>query len=459
MTKPKLSFADWCCNNNRLDLLDRWDYGLNIDSPENVSYKTGKKVWFECPNNIHESEGKSLHYFDNDKQINIFCEKCESFAQAIINKYGEEYLNKVWSNENSFSPWDIRKNSGKEVVFNCEINKKHSYKMRCVNFYKLNRRCPYCSHNKVLREESLGALFPEIIDIWSEKNEKSPYEYSENSHAKVWFKCHNGVHEEYQRQINVAKRYNFACHDCVLYKNAEDTQRDMIGKKFNKLTVVDFDKEKKFTTNRVYVLCKCDCGNTEIKSYWAKLVKSGEIKSCGCLMNKNRPKEELFSWKGGISTESQLIRSSQEYKKWVLDVYKKDWYTCQCCGRKCNVGLLPNAHHIYPFSEYKDLRMDINNGITLCKECHHTIVKGSFHNMYGTHNNTPEQLEEYINNKRKQLGINIPFNIEEYQSGKILKPNDINDINNINNIDKYIDTRKMKKISELVMMKPISVIN
>lgn len=33
----------------------------------------------------------------------------------------------------------------------------------------------------------------------------------------------------------------------------------------------------------------------------------------------------------------------------------------------------------------------------------------------GTYNNTPEQLEEYINKKRKQLGINIPFNIKNYQ--------------------------------------------
>lgn len=32
-------------------------------------------------------------------------------------------------------------------------------------------------------------------------------------------------------------------------------------------------------------------------------------------------------------------------------------------------------------------------------------------------------LLEYINNKRKELGINIPFNIESYLNGNILKPN------------------------------------
>lgn len=34
--------------------------------------------------------------------------------------------------------------------------------------------------------------------------------------------------------------------------------------------------------------------------------------------------------------------------------------------------------------------------------------------IYGTHNNTPEQFQEYANNRRKQLGINIPFNIYDY---------------------------------------------
>lgn len=47
------------------------------------------------------------------------------------------------------------------------------------------------------------------------------------------------------------------------------------------------------------------------------------------------------------------------------------------------------------------------------------------YNIYGTHNNTPEQLEEYINQRRKELGIDIPFSIEEYRKGSILKPNDV----------------------------------
>ena len=43
-------------------------------------------------------------------------------------------------------------------------------------------------------------------------------------------------------------------------------------------------------------------------------------------------------------------------------------------------------------------------------------VDGSFHKEYGTYNNTPEQLEEYINRKRQELGITESFNIYDYMS-------------------------------------------
>jgi hypothetical protein len=56
-----------------------------------------------------------------------------------------------------------------------------------------------------------------------------------------------------------------------------------------------------------------------------------------------------------------------EGKLWRLAVYQKDNYTCQKCGQ-CGGKL--EAHHIKGYFECPELRFDINNGITLCKECH-----------------------------------------------------------------------------------------
>ena len=64
-----------------------------------------------------------------------------------------------------------------------------------------------------------------------------------------------------------------------------------------------------------------------------------------------------------------------------------------------------SSHHIKNWSAYPDLRYDLSNGVCLCNNCHNPFVKGSFHNTYGTRNNTAEQLQEYIDNKREELGL------------------------------------------------------
>ena len=63
----------------------------------------------------------------------------------------------------------------------------------------------------------------------------------------------------------------------------------------------------------------------------------------------------------------RAIRNSKEYRAWRAAVYERDHYTCQNCG---NVGGKLNAHHIKSFARFPSLRLDVNNGITLCAECH-----------------------------------------------------------------------------------------
>lgn len=97
-------------------------------------------------------------------------------------------------------------------------------------------------------------------------------------------------------------------------------------------------------------------------------------------------------WKGGIASENSQIRNSTEYNQWRKLIFERDEYTCQICGQ---IGVKINAHHIENFSDNKDLRFDINNGITMCGDCHDLKSKTSFHVLYWTYNNTREQLDEY----------------------------------------------------------------
>lgn len=93
------------------------------------------------------------------------------------------------------------------------------------------------------------------------------------------------------------------------------------------------------------------------------------------------------NWKGGLTSLVLTIRHSLKYKQWRKNVFTRDNYICQICGGKNGLGksvYLEADHYPALFSEifYKnniksveesvlcEELWDINNGRTLCLECH-----------------------------------------------------------------------------------------
>lgn len=69
----------------------------------------------------------------------------------------------------------------------------------------------------------------------------------------------------------------------------------------------------------------------------------------------------------GIGINSKN-RGGYEYQKWRKSVLARDG-RCIKCGATKNLV----AHHIKPFAKYKELRLDVDNGMTLCEKCHRDI--------------------------------------------------------------------------------------
>ena len=216
------SFAQWCMDNNRQDVLDRWDYKLNGCSPWDISYANGKKYWFKCnKHKEHKSGLKNISSFIRGHEGSITCNQCNSIAQWFIDNNLD--INDYWDFEkNTINPWDISYGSNKKVWFKCTIKKYHgTYETTCCNFIINGSRCPYCSSTNIHPKDSLGQY---IIDnygkeflwsVWSDKNKKSPFEYALNSDYKVYWKCLDKNHEDYLRNCVNSVKYEFRCPKCV----------------------------------------------------------------------------------------------------------------------------------------------------------------------------------------------------------------------------------------------------
>ena len=83
-------------------------------------------------------------------------------------------------------------------------------------------------------------------------------------------------------------------------------------------------------------------------------------------------------------------RSIDGYSEWRAEVYKRDNYACQCCGKQSEGDIV--AHHLDGYNWCVEKRTDVDNGVTLCTRCH-----SLFHKKHGKGNNTREQWNDFLN--------------------------------------------------------------
>lgn len=96
-------------------------------------------------------------------------------------------------------------------------------------------------------------------------------------------------------------------------------------------------------------------------------LKRRHIRPTYSFTTENIGGDKHWNWQGGLVPKNQIARSKIEVINWRKSVFKRDDYTCQECGKR---GVYICAHHLKSWAKHIELRLDLNNGITLCKECH-----------------------------------------------------------------------------------------
>lgn len=113
-----------------------------------------------------------------------------------------------------------------------------------------------------------------------------------------------------------------------------------------------------------YHKCLCVCGREDTKCLSA--VRAG--KRCKECLRESRLGSNNPRYNPNLTDEERnQNRDFPGYKDWAKAIKEQDEFHCFICGTT-SVKLV--SHHIVPFSKEEKLRTDINNGITLCDECH-----------------------------------------------------------------------------------------
>ena len=185
---------------------------------------------------------------------------------------------------------------------------------------------------------------------------------------------------------------------------------DLVGKKFDRLTVLERYPEKK--KGYIQWVCKCQCGNIIVVR--SDLLKSGGVRSCGCLA------KEIHSIRCRELGLARATHNKSKTRLYKIYMNMKDRCNRVNCPAYKDYGLRGikvcnewenDFNNFYEWSinnGYDDKltidRIDNNKGyspsncrwITRTEQCLNTR-----HNKFITYNNKTQTLKEWVN----ELGL------------------------------------------------------
>jgi 5-methylcytosine-specific restriction endonuclease McrA len=283
---------------------------------------------------------------------------------------------------------------------NCElleieyINNHTKMKYRCVcdnvdyiNFshFKQGHRCKKCKNKRI--SESNKFTYEQVRQIFEKNGCKLLSKEYVNAYQKLLFQCSCG-------NIAYIKYANFSqgskCNQCISKRIAEKLKLSY-EQVYNDFKKYNYELlENKYINAHIKLKYKCPEGHIHSMEY-ASFYSGIRCPECSL---KNRSGENHYLWNPDLTNEEREYgRLISGYNEWRLSVFKRDNYTCQICSYK---GCKLRAHHLNGYHWYIKGRTDINNGVTLCENCHDINKINSFHYIYGSWNNTKEQFEEFL---------------------------------------------------------------
>lgn len=164
--------------------------------------------------------------------------------------------------------------------------------------------------------------------------------------SRWWCKCKCGNPEIRSVMGSVLRKgKSKSCGKC--------NQFEMIGQKFNRLTVLKYNENytRKKNNGRRYYDVECDCENHTIFTVSGNSLRTGNTKSCGCLNqeiivqhNKNRAKDitnQIFGYvkalystgtskNNGIIWHCLCLRCGNEFETPIGYLTSKDVQSCGC---------------------------------------------------------------------------------------------------------------------------------
>ena len=306
------------------------------------------------------------------EEIKIFnkqtIENCKKGKLQLLCQYCQNnfYTTKgnVVKNKNNFCSKNCFNKFNFSVSLNCsncnklfEIKKQNIRKNNfCSNTCKTKYLLKQNKPNTICKNCNIGFFRKKLFLLKSEQNKHNLF------CSKLCFHIYKKNNKK-QSLPKIKKPYQFDCTNKLIEVFCE-----LCNKNFLKRSVDIRIGRKNF--------CDKNCHNIYQKNINNEIKIKNSIFCSECNKQIYKPKSNKYKhrfcniecrnnfFRKKIITENHTLLI--EHKQWRKFIFARDIWRCQECGSTKKI----NAHHIRPVKNFKELRAVVDNGITLCQECH-----------------------------------------------------------------------------------------
>ncbi|MDA8609944.1 zinc-ribbon domain-containing protein [Euryarchaeota archaeon] len=192
-------------NTNRLsivhpELVSEWHPSKNGElTPHDVTFGTGKKVWWKCPKGSDHEWKVSVAERSQGRNCPFCSGKRVSSTNSLPILY--PHLVKEWhpTKNGNLKPEQFTVSSGKKVWWKCDKGIDHEWKAQIASRAS-GRGCRFCANRKgsstdsaVSITNSLATKFPEIAAEWHPtlNGDLTPEQVIFGTQKKYWWQCKN----------------------------------------------------------------------------------------------------------------------------------------------------------------------------------------------------------------------------------------------------------------------------
>lgn len=298
-----------------------WDYQKNTLLPEEILFKSSKKVWWIC------DKGHSFEKTVGSRTVlSQGCYYCS--GKKVLQGYNDlqtEYpdIAHEWNydkNPTDVQPIHVRKGSNKKYWWNCKNN--HTYESTVTNRVQ-GYGCPYCYGRKAWKgDNDLLSKYPELVkSSWDyDKNTIKPDEITYGSDKKVWWQCSLG----HSWEARIYSRKNG--HECPYCTNRKVlTGFNDLKTKYPRIAAEwDYQKNKEkpeevkaSSTNKFWFNCSQGHNYQTVLAY-----RTMSDSGCpACAKTRSKLEIEVFNFINEITGETQVINNYSDQKISEIDIF------------------------------------------------------------------------------------------------------------------------------------------